>query len=186
MLQYSSFQQTLWWYFLVFLCALIGRIFNDRNFYKKLKKPSWSPPPWLFSIWFLLYILQAQSSYFVQVELSEWGVELWIYIVFLIVSTSWTFFFFYIKNITLSLIVIGFSLILCIVVNIFYFATCLLSGFLFLPTTLWIAFASLLNLMILLYNTENNKENTESYTLNNKHTNKLQYVSKNIIDMEVV
>lgn len=179
MLQYSSFQQTLWWYFLSLLVALLGSRFTDRNFYKIIKRPSWAPPPWLFSIWLVLYLLQAQASYFIQRELNSWGFELWLYIAYLIVSIFWSVSFFYLKTIGISVIVIVVNLILAILVNIFYFNVYLISGFLFLPTVLWITFATILNISIYRLNIDVNIKCIK------KNKNYNQCNSENSIDMKI-
>jgi tryptophan-rich sensory protein len=153
MIQYSSFQQTVWWYLLTFLAAAIGSggSLGSSKFYRNfLKRPWWAPPSWLFPVvWTILYALQAQSSYFIQVSLGgSWGFQLSVFLSFLIISTFWTFVFFRYKRLGASVIVILVSFVLAVLTTIFYFREDSLSGWLFLPTTVWVGFASLLNISI--------------------------------------
>lgn len=46
--------------FFLLLFVIPGFIFNcDNSFYQEITLPSFAPPPFLFSIWFILYILIA-------------------------------------------------------------------------------------------------------------------------------
>jgi len=153
MIQYSSLQQTIWWYLLTFLAAAIGGRGSSRSskFYTRfLKRPRWAPPSWLFPVaWTILYALQAQSSYFIQVSLGgNWGFQLSVFLSFLIISTFWTFVFFKYKRLGASVIVIIVAFVLAVLTTIFYFQEDNLAGWLFLPTTIWVGFASLLNISI--------------------------------------
>jgi len=145
-LQFSNLQHAAWWWLLVAVGSLVGIKFTKTRYYEKLRKPSFAPPPWVFGVvWPVLYILQAEASYFVQRELGSFGWQCWFYIAFLIVSTLWTFFFFVLRLRTLSLGVIVVSFVMSMLVAVFYCDVYWLSGLFVLPTVVWLAFACLLN-----------------------------------------
>jgi len=145
-LQFSGFQQAVWWWLLAAVASLAGAMFVDRKFFLNVKKPKFAPPPWLFGIvWPILYALQAQASYLVQRELEQFGWQCWFYLAFLIVSTAWTPIFFQLRLMIISLIVIFASLLLAILVTVFYGVICTTSGLFMAPTAAWILFASWLN-----------------------------------------
>lgn len=152
-MEYGPFQKTLWWYLLVATAALFGSRFTDRQFYEKINKPGLAPRPWVFGVaWTIAYCLEAQASYWVQRETGTFGIECWVYLAFLIVSTLWTPLFFYYKVIFLSLVTILASLGLSIAVTVVYWDVYAASGAFALVTTCWVAFATWLNWRIYVLN----------------------------------
>lgn len=152
-LQYSGFQQAVWWWLLAAVAALFGAQFTDRNFYLNIKKPRLAPPPWAFGVaWTILYALQAQASYFVQRELEDFGWQCWIYLAFLIVSTLWVPLFFRMRLMVVSLLTIIISFALSVVVTVSYGTVYTASGLFMACTSAWILFATYLNWSIYVLN----------------------------------
>jgi benzodiazapine receptor len=51
---------------IVFLVALSGAVFMPGAWYASLKKPSWTPPDWLFApAWTILYLMIAIAGWLV-------------------------------------------------------------------------------------------------------------------------
>jgi benzodiazapine receptor len=143
----------------VFLLLVVGAAalsssFEAGEWYFLLKKPAWTPPPWVFSpIWSLLYVLMAlamwlawMSGHYVRSGAFAW----WLLQLVLNVAWSWLFF-----GLTRSgwamaemLLLIG-----CVVLCMRALAACSrLSAALMVPYLLWLVFAWVLNFIIWLQN----------------------------------
>lgn len=127
---------------------------DNQNIYEIINVPSFAPPGWLFPIvWTILYILMGISSYIIYEEndinsssaLKVYGLQLF-------VNFFWSIIFFNLKNFTFAFIWIILLLFL-IIVMIYRFANInKLAAYLNIPYLLWVAFASVLNLSIVLLN----------------------------------
>jgi len=146
------------WYALAYGAMIIGGLFgarkNTRKYYKSLILPALSPPPAVFSIvWSILYTLIGTAGWLYQEHNGDdWDVALTWVVIFLGVSTSFTFFFFFVKDNFVSFIIMLGSLGTGITAVYYLFHGYLLSGYLFLPTVIWVAFATYLQLGILINN----------------------------------
>lgn len=124
------------------------------SWYQFLNKPFWSPPNWLFGpVWTLLYLLMGISSYLVWQSKNENKSKiLKIYFLHLALNSLWSIFFFGLKNPFLGFleIIVLWAFILYLTINFYKIKK--ISGILFLPYLLWVSFASVLNLAIVLLN----------------------------------
>lgn len=153
------------WYLLVLCSSLLGALSSGgsdgKAYYKQLDLPSIAPEPWLFGVvWPLLYALQGTACWLLQDSnpSDEWTFELTLYVIFLGVSTLFTPMFFTIRSNLGSLIVMLLSTGLAITTVYFFFDHYSLAGWFFLPTVIWVAFATYLMLGIYI----NNRSNTFS------------------------
>lgn len=146
MLVYSSFQQTVFWYLLVAVSALISSMSTDSRYYnEELVLPALSPPSWVFGVvWPVLYVLQAQASYWTQHEQGEWTTAHWLFLSFLVVSTAWSYTFFRLKSNLLALGVMLASSALAVLTCVCYFAIDTVSGWFLVPTAVWVVMATAL------------------------------------------
>ncbi len=148
----------LGWYGLVFGVMIFGALFSgrktSRKYYKALILPTLSPPPWVFSIiWSILYTLIGTAGWtFQENNHDDWDVALTWVVVFLAVSSLFSLFFFFVKENFISFIIMIASLALATTADYYLFCGHLLSGYLFLPTVIWVAFATYLQLGILINN----------------------------------
>jgi tryptophan-rich sensory protein len=134
------------------------------DWYKSLKKPSWTPPPWVFGpAWTILYILMGIASVPVfnlavrsggqnadQARAARFA--LGVYIVSLLVNFAWSPVFFLLRRLELALVLIGF-LVGLIVWTIYLFAQ--LGGrswILLIPYLVWVTYAMTLNAGIVVKN----------------------------------
>ena len=136
------------WVAIVTVSALLGAIAVDRNFYeRKITKPRWAPPSWAFQIvWTLLYAGQAIASYFLVHNTGKWVPGIWVYLTYLIVSTSWNWIFFRFHLFALSKFVIIVAAGLSVAATILYWEEGpFYCGLLMTFTTIWMVFAATLN-----------------------------------------
>lgn len=150
----------LGWYGIAFGAMFIGSLFgmwkSSRKYYKALILPSLAPPPSVFGIiWSILYTLIGTTGWLYQDHNNnEWDATLTWLIAFIGTSTLFPFFFFFIKDNFVSFMIMVASFALSITTVYFLFYNYLLSGYFFLPTVIWVAFATYLQLEILVNNRE--------------------------------
>lgn len=148
------------WYGIAFGAMFIGSLFgmwkSSRKYYKALILPTLAPPPAVFGIvWSILYTLIGTTGWLYQDHNNnEWDATLTWLVAFIGTSTLFPFFFFFIKDNFVSLIIMIASLALGIVTIYYLFHNYLLSGYFFLPTVIWVGFATYLQLEILVNNRE--------------------------------
>jgi tryptophan-rich sensory protein len=146
------------WYALAYGAMFIGGLFgmwkSARKYYKSLILPVLSPPPAVFSIvWSVLYTLIGTAGWLYQEHNNDdWDAALTWVVIFLGVSTLFTFFFFTVKDNFVSFIIMLGSLGTGITAVYYLFHGYLVSGYLFLPTVIWVGFATYLQLGILVNN----------------------------------
>jgi benzodiazapine receptor len=139
---------------LVVFAAAISSSFEAGEWYFLLKKPVWTPPPWVFSpIWSLLYVLMAlamwqvwMSGHYTRTGALAW----WLLQLGMNVTWSWLFF-----GLTRSgwamaemLLLIG-LVVLCMRA---FSASSRFAAILMLPYLLWLMFAWVLNFTIWMLN----------------------------------
>lgn len=144
----------------ILLCFLIGftagRIQESSilNWYPYLNKPILTPPSLAFPIaWSILYLCMGISIGFI-INSSHYRKKMliWLFGAQLILNFTWSFFFFYMQNPLLGLINIILLEFLLIVYSIKSYGINKISSILFIPYILWVAFATYLNLYILIHN----------------------------------
>ena len=140
---------TFW--ILCYLPAAAGIFFRPGEWYQQLKKPTWTPPNWLFGpVWTLLYFSIAVSGFLIWRKIQK-EKRLKVYSVFaapLVLNALWSYLFFGIHQIGLAFAEICILWIL-IVINIVIFAKIFRpAAFILIPYALWVAFAAALNFTI--------------------------------------
>jgi len=145
----------VWYKFLIsiLICLAIGFFssFFTRDsisgWFKKLKKPKFNPPNYLFGpVWTLLYIMMGITLYLL------WQNSAWIAILFfiiqLVLNFFWSYIFFTLKKLSWAFIEIIFLWIMIIVTIIISYPISALAAYLMIPYILWVSFASILNYSI--------------------------------------
>lgn len=125
------------------------------TWYPKLRKPSWTPPGWVFGpVWTILYILIAISGWLVYKAKSspQKSITLAFYAGQLILNFMWSFFFFFLKSPFAGLIdiILLSVLIIFTIINAYFVRP--LAGILMIPYLLWVVYATTLNAGIWLLN----------------------------------
>jgi translocator protein len=141
------------------LAGVLGAFFTRAaipSWYVYLKKPSFTPPSWLFGpAWISLYLLMAVAAYMVwQKGWQGPGVRLAlvVFLVQLLLNFLWSPAFFGLRSSLAGMIVIV-LLWLAIVLTIFlFFKISRPAALLLLPYFLWVSYASALNISIYFLN----------------------------------
>ena len=135
------------WVALSFVPAVIGAPFPAPSWYRRLRKPAWSPPAWLFGpVWTLLYALMGIAAWLVAggrrdgrgPALAAFGAQL-------ALNAAWTPIFFGLRRPGLALLEIGATLLAVAATTALFLRQRPLAGVLLLPYLAWTAFATLLN-----------------------------------------
>ncbi len=148
--------------FSIIICeaiGILGAVFTTPaipTWYAGLKKPSFSPPNWIFGpAWTLLYALMGISAYLIWQQ----GIEkpavrnaLFIFTLQLILNFFWSFFFFKLQSPLHALIEILLLWVLILVTIVSFYQINKAAGLILIPYLLWVSFATLLNFYIVKLN----------------------------------
>lgn len=139
--------------------GIAGSIYTLQSveeWYPTLIKPSFNPPSWVFGpVWSLLFILMGYALYLVWNKgLKKKGVSdaVAIFFVQLILNVVWSYLFFGLQNPSLALfeIIVLWGTILATTLK--FEKIDRPAAYLLVPYLLWVGFASVLNLSIVLLN----------------------------------
>ncbi len=137
------------------LAGVIGSVFTAPavpTWYAALRKPSFTPPGWVFSpVWIMLYALMGISAYLIwRNGLGSRGVRiaLGIFIAQLVVNALWSVMFFGLRSPLAGLITIAVLWILICLTTLRFFRISTTAGTLLVPYLLWVSFASVLNFFL--------------------------------------
>jgi tryptophan-rich sensory protein len=125
------------------------------TWYQALEKPSFNPPDWVFApVWTALYIFMGVAVWRVWRIRSfvALGKALVVFAVQLGLNLAWSVLFFGIQRIDLALVAIVILLVSIIVNTIMFCRVDRLAGFLFVPYTAWVTYATILNASLWLLN----------------------------------
>jgi len=144
--------------FAIFLCqaaGLLGARYTRpalKPWYASLKKPSFTPPNWLFApAWITLYLLMAFAFYLVWMkgaEFVEVRLAIFVFTVQLLLNTVWSYIFFGKKLIFAGLVDIVLLWISIAVCLLLFWKLSVLAGLLLVPYFIWVTFAMVLNFSI--------------------------------------
>jgi translocator protein len=135
--------------------GVIGAIFTTPaipSWYKKLKKPGFTPPNSVFGpIWITLYLLMAVALFLVWREGFSHPEVTTAYIVFFVqlaLNILWSVVFFGLKSLSGGLILIIILWVMILVNIILFFGISAAAGILLIPYIIWVSIASNLNLQV--------------------------------------
>jgi tryptophan-rich sensory protein len=142
-----------------FFAGLVGSIFTTPSiptWYASLVKPAFSPPNYVFGpVWSILFLLMGISAYLVWKEgfgKKKVKIALKIFFVQLALNTLWSILFFGLKSPMVSLAEIILLWVLIFITIKKFYEISKIAGSLLIPYILWVTFASILNLSIVLLN----------------------------------
>jgi translocator protein len=137
------------------LAGVVGSLFTFSaipTWYATLKKPSFSPPNWIFGpVWIALYTLMGIAAYFVWQardvnKLAKPAII--IFLIHLVLNALWSILFFGFKNPGLAFLeIIVLWLFIAALVVLFYKID-KTAGYLLIPYLAWVSFAGFLNFSI--------------------------------------
>lgn len=141
-------------------CAgIIGSIFTTPaipTWYAALEKPFFNPPNWLFApAWVTLYLLMGIAAFLIwRKGLEQKGVKsaLVIFLVQLVLNALWSVVFFGLQSPLYGVVVILALWVVILLTIIRFFRLSTAAGSLMLPYILWVSFAAVLNVSILVLN----------------------------------
>ena len=132
---------------------LIGFVTKPDEWYANLKKPSFTPPNWIFApVWTVLYVLIAIAGWR-SWQFAQGGIAWKLWWAQLVLNFSWSPAFFGFQKIRLAL---GILILLLLAIIAFIAAEWSIdrwAAFLFVPYAGWAAFALLLNASVSKLNT---------------------------------
>ncbi len=121
------------------------------DWYAGIKKPTWTPPGWLFGpVWTVLYLMMAVAAWLVwrRAGLSAAAVPLSIFALQLALNLAWSLIFFGKHNIGLAFVDIMLLWFAIIATIITFGRVNMLASWLLTPYLAWVSFASALNFTI--------------------------------------
>jgi len=139
--------------FILFSAAasLPGGLFRPGDWYRRLNKPSWCPPDWLFApVWLVLYLAIAVSGWLIwqQADAHSVTLPLVVYAVHLVLNALWSTVFFGLRRLGMAFLEV-ICLWLSIVATIVLFLPIdPVAAYLLMPYAVWVGFAAALNLSL--------------------------------------
>lgn len=140
--------------------GFLSSIGMDRIWYNTIRKPSFTPPSWVFGpAWTILYILMGIASYLVWQKRVRDDANKYIYIalglyaVQLLINWAWSPVFFGAHRPDISLGIIATMWVLIAICIVMFWRIRPLAGMLLLPYIAWVSFAFALNYQIYRLNT---------------------------------
>ncbi len=142
------------------LAGVIGSIFTTPaipSWYATLKKPSFTPPNWLFGpVWITLFVLMGTAAFLVWnkgLSNKQVKIALSMFAVQLALNVLWSAMFFGLRSPLAGLIEIVILWIAILFTIVSFFKVSQTAGFLLIPYILWVSFAAVLNFSIWRLNT---------------------------------
>jgi benzodiazapine receptor len=127
----------------------IGSVTRPDGWYAALAKPPFNPPNWVFApVWTLLYAVIAVAGARTYERVN--GFFLWV--VQMALNFAWTPAFFLLHRPTLALVIIVALLAVILIFTRARWSADRVSSLLFVPYAVWVAFATLLNVAIVVLN----------------------------------
>ena len=139
-----------WSLFAIFLvatgaAATTGAMFEPGDWYNALKKPSWTPPKWLFPVaWMVLYLaMSVAAARVAPLEGSAYAMAF--FAMQIAFNTLWTPIFFGLKRMGAAMVVMGWLWIGVAGCLVTFWQLDTIAGLLFVPYLVWVTVAGGLN-----------------------------------------
>ncbi len=139
-----------WLLFCIFLLACLGAaatggLFPPGPWYDALKKPTWTPPNWVFPVtWMVLYLCMAGAGARVAVADGN-GLAMALWAMQIAFNSLWTPVFFGLQKIKAGMAVIGVLWLTVFAAMLALWQVDALAGALFAPYLVWVSIAAALN-----------------------------------------
>jgi tryptophan-rich sensory protein len=129
----------------------------DSTWFESLQKPVFNPPSWIFApVWIILYTFMAISIFRIYnlttISNLDKNIMYVLYILQLLLNSSWTPMFFLLQEIGFALMIIVLLLTIISFMLYKYYNLDMISFYLWIPYVVWVLFATLLNLSLFLLN----------------------------------
>lgn len=152
----------IWICFVLFLTACFaagatGSLFPPGDWYDRLKKPSWTPPNWLFPVaWTTLYICMSAAGARAAVNPDN-GIAMALWVLQIALNTLWTPVFFGLRRLRLGLVVLASLWAAVAAAMLALWQVDWLAGLLFVPYLAWVTVAAALNLAVIRLNPDESR-----------------------------
>lgn len=132
--------------------AATGSVFGPGEWYERLNKAPWTPPPWVFPVaWTLLYLAMALAASRVAVVPGA-GVALALFALQIALNTLWTPVFFGAHRTGMGLLILCALWLAVAAMLVAFWRIDRLAGALIAPYLVWLTLAGSLNFWIWRYN----------------------------------
>ncbi len=139
-------------FLITFPAGFVTRAALDPWYYN-LAKPAFNPPNWIFGpVWTLLYIMMSVAAWLAYKKSKNSNKILAVYFIHLLINASWSYVFFYYKQIFLASFIISIIIFFILYLMILYSKCSKPSVVLMLPYFAWSTFALYLNSTIYILN----------------------------------
>jgi tryptophan-rich sensory protein len=139
-------------FFITFPAGLVTRAALDPWYYN-LAKPEFNPPNWIFGpVWTVLYVMMSLAAWLAYKKSNHSNKILVVYFIHVLINSSWSYVFFYYKQIFLASFVISIIIFFIFYLMILYSKYSKPSVILMLPYFAWSTFALYLNSTIYILN----------------------------------
>jgi len=145
--------------FVPLYCGLFGGLATASSvntWYASLNKPFFTPPNWIFGpVWSIIYVLMGISMFLVWengLDKEKSRIAILIFACQLAMNVFWSFAFFGFMApvVALMTILVLWGLILLMIINFYHISK--VAAYLNIPYLLWVSFATILNLAIVVLN----------------------------------
>ena len=150
----SPFISILFWIIVSGVVSYSGAQFEPGNWYQTIQKPDLTPPGWVFPVvWTSLYIMMAIAVWNVWIKVLTFKEPaIWLYLVKMLLNASWSYIFFGVHLIWLSVVnILALFFVILILIYLFHKIS-KTAAMLMIPYAIWVGFASFLNIRIWLLN----------------------------------
>jgi tryptophan-rich sensory protein len=130
---------------LVVVAGSSGIFFQPGDWYESLRKPSWTPPNWLFGpVWSVLYVMIAIAGWLVWKQ-APGSAAMWFWGLQLFVNATWSGVFFGMRRMDLAFYDIGLLWLLVAGFIVTALSISTTAALLFVPYLIWVSIAGALN-----------------------------------------
>ena len=152
----NKFLSFVLFFVITYSASFIGGIITfsfKEPWYSQLVKSNYNPPDWVFApVWTTLYLMMTIAIWVFWLSKNRDMNTVYIYLIHIVLNTTWSVVFFGLHQILLALIVL-LVLIFLIIILIFRFKrVTLISVYLMIPYLLWTSYALFLNFNLLILN----------------------------------
>ena len=124
------------------------------GWYKRLAKPLWTPPNWLFApVWTTLYVVMGVAAWIVWRQSSLASAAMLLFLVQLALNVGWSAVFFRFRSPVWAFVEISVLWCAILLTTIAFHKTAALAAWLMVPYLIWVSYAGALNFAIWRLNT---------------------------------
>ena len=152
----NKFLSFVLFFVITYSASFIGGIITfsfKEPWYSQLVKSNYNPPDWVFApVWTTLYLMMTLAIWVFWLSKNRDMNTVYIYLIHIVLNTTWSVVFFGLHQILLALIVLLVLIFLIIILILRFKRVNLISVYLMIPYLLWTSYALFLNFNLLILN----------------------------------